>query len=236
VKVISEEKKREYCERKWGKIKNNPIAHAQYKAARKAKWAAFRAAVSTDPAKQAKMEQRRALNRLWRQRVKQDPLLLQREREKRQARWAAWYAKAKDNAEAQTRKAVQRQADYLRNKAKRNATKQAWSDRNRDRAAIAAQRFAKAHPEKILIWSSRKSANRRAQIELTAISVIDYALLVQSADGKCGICAQALNDGKAIHVDHIIPLAKGGSHTQDNLQLTHARCNLKKGAKLLKAG
>jgi len=35
------------------------------------------------------------------------------------------------------------------------------------------------------------------------------------------------------HVDHIIPLSKGGLHHPDNLQILTAEENLKKGAKLI---
>ena len=38
--------------------------------------------------------------------------------------------------------------------------------------------------------------------------------------------------GMAHHVDHIMPLSKGGLHHQDNLQVLTATENLKKGAKL----
>lgn len=36
-------------------------------------------------------------------------------------------------------------------------------------------------------------------------------------------------------VDHIIPLAKGGPHTWENVQVAHLMCNSEKGDKLLKA-
>jgi len=35
------------------------------------------------------------------------------------------------------------------------------------------------------------------------------------------------------HIDHVIPLALGGSDTFDNVKIAHARCNLDKGARLL---
>ena len=38
--------------------------------------------------------------------------------------------------------------------------------------------------------------------------------------------------GVAHHVDHIIPLSKGGLHHQDNLQVLTAEENLKKGSKI----
>jgi 5-methylcytosine-specific restriction endonuclease McrA len=36
---------------------------------------------------------------------------------------------------------------------------------------------------------------------------------------------------REFEVDHVRPIAKGGRHSEDNLQLTHRRCNRKKGAR-----
>lgn len=37
----------------------------------------------------------------------------------------------------------------------------------------------------------------------------------------------------AVEVDHIVPRSRGGSlYDLDNLQLTHSRCNRKKGSKM----
>ena len=47
--------------------------------------------------------------------------------------------------------------------------------------------------------------------------------------GKCACCGKHL--GKDYHLDHIMPLALGGSNTDDNIQLLRARCNLQKHAK-----
>lgn len=52
----------------------------------------------------------------------------------------------------------------------------------------------------------------------------------------CGICHSKVNrKAKYPHpmsasLDHIIPLAKGGTHTRDNVQLAHLVCNSKTGA------
>lgn len=60
--------------------------------------------------------------------------------------------------------------------------------------------------------------------------------------GICQICGLAidLEDIKDGHIrslyptlDHIIPLSKGGSHTWDNVQLAHMKCNAQKGTKLI---
>lgn len=51
--------------------------------------------------------------------------------------------------------------------------------------------------------------------------------------GKPGGCHQPLGDDlTTIHVDHIYPLAHGGTDELDNLQALHARCNLAKASRV----
>lgn len=50
-------------------------------------------------------------------------------------------------------------------------------------------------------------------------------------DGKCAYCKCELN-GK-FHIDHIQPLARGGTNYPDNLACSCAECNLSKGAKTI---
>lgn len=45
-------------------------------------------------------------------------------------------------------------------------------------------------------------------------------------------CVRHTGRGRNSNGDHIIPLAKGGADTVDNMQLLHKACNLSKGAKL----
>lgn len=37
----------------------------------------------------------------------------------------------------------------------------------------------------------------------------------------------------AMHLDHIIPLSKGGTHEPNNVRITHAKCNLSKHSKII---
>lgn len=54
-------------------------------------------------------------------------------------------------------------------------------------------------------------------------------LLWNSYPHICGLCGEQINSIDEMHVDHIIPLSRGGKDILANLQLTHARCNMDKG-------
>jgi hypothetical protein len=45
---------------------------------------------------------------------------------------------------------------------------------------------------------------------------------------RCVFCGRGVNDGVKLHVDHIIPVSKGGTSHADNLQTLCEECNLGK--------
>lgn len=62
---------------------------------------------------------------------------------------------------------------------------------------------------------------------------------IASLDAVCAICHTPIdldapkNTPFAVEVDHILPRSRGGQlYALENLQLTHHRCNRKKGAKM----
>ncbi|KAL7576755.1 hypothetical protein ACA910_005670 [Epithemia clementina (nom. ined.)] len=60
--------------------------------------------------------------------------------------------------------------------------------------------------------------------------------LYEEQKGLCTLCQQSidrnrLDDGSYVHLDHVIPYSKGGWSGEDNASLTHAACNLSKGAR-----
>ena len=52
---------------------------------------------------------------------------------------------------------------------------------------------------------------------------------IMERDGfKCVKCGKTANDGIKLHVDHIVPVSKGGRTIKNNLQTLCERCNLGK--------
>jgi excisionase family DNA binding protein len=45
--------------------------------------------------------------------------------------------------------------------------------------------------------------------------------------GICGICREPVSQGQ-MHVDHVIPRSRGGTHEWPNLQTAHRLCNIRK--------
>jgi hypothetical protein len=81
---------------------------------------------------------------------------------------------------------------------------------------------------------------RRARLAVAeSDGTISLAVVAQRDGWVCGICRQAvprttskLSRELMASLDHIVPIARGGSHTYDNVQLSHYRCNLSKGSRL----
>jgi len=47
----------------------------------------------------------------------------------------------------------------------------------------------------------------------------------------CQICGKYMPDGVGLHIDHIVPIAKGGKSVPSNLQVLCSKCNGRKSAK-----
>ena len=58
------------------------------------------------------------------------------------------------------------------------------------------------------------------------MDIVEKLLKLQK--GKCPCCSLPLGDD--FHLDHKMPLALGGDHVDDNMQLLKARCNMQKRA------
>ena len=94
------------------------------------------------------------------------------------------------------------------------------------------QAWVSRHPGLSAEQGRKRQQTRRARKKQVFVEEINPAVVFERAGGRCGVCKEPIDKTKPWHVDHIIPLAKGGVHSYGNVQPAHARCNLQKGAKL----
>jgi len=140
-------------------------------------------------------------------------------------------------------------ADLRRAQAKRAHARVMESPEKRKKAVERAILWAKSSPENRakLRWRQKRwkennqevvSAhyhNRRARVAGNggSFSKHDVAYLFKLQKNKCVYyfyCGNKITM-KNKHIDHILPLAKGGNNDRKNLQLLCQSCNLKKWAK-----
>ena len=80
-------------------------------------------------------------------------------------------------------------------------------------------------------WTIRNRANARRRRKIDGVRV-DYVAILAKWGMVCHICTLAIASLDDLHMDHVIPLSKGGPHSEDNIRPSHALCNLRKGAKI----
>jgi hypothetical protein len=103
---------------------------------------------------------------------------------------------------------------FQENKEKYMATNALWRKNNPLKDRKRAQNYA----------ARKKNAQQ--------IGEIDYARILERDGLWCYICKQDILAYQKMHFDHVVPLARGGSHSEDNLKPTHAQCNCRKQDRL----
>lgn len=125
---------------------------------------------------------------------------------------------------------------------KYRAKTRAWRAHNRQRALENCRKWREANRDKRIEYMKQwrlenplashvSNSKRRARLleaggSYTEQDVIEILHLQKR---RCAYCKTKL-DGK-FHVDHVIPISKGGSNGRNNLQICCPTCNLRKHAK-----
>jgi len=118
-----------------------------------------------------------------------------------------------------------------KNNEKVNFYSSSWRKSNKEKANAATAAWRKINPEKASIHArNRRSRKNNAEGNHAAKDVL---AIFEAQRGLCANCGNKLfkSGGKKYHVDHIMPLALGGSNWPSNLQCLCPACNLSKGAK-----
>jgi len=87
--------------------------------------------------------------------------------------------------------------------------------------AATLRKYRAANPHKAREWAQNRRNRKAGRLEYGTIPA-----LMRYQRGLCANCKCDIRTG--YHVDHIVPLAKGGKHQADNIQLLCGPCNLRK--------
>lgn len=119
------------------------------------------------------------------------------------------------------------QKHYAANAERMRADKRAYNVTNADRRAAYMHRYradnptahrdwARANPDKVAAQRHR----RRARIAKNGFETYSLTDVYEESDYRCAYCS-----GPIEHLDHIIPVAKGGADTRTNVIGACALCN-----------
>lgn len=142
--------------------------------------------------------------------------------EKVKAKNRAWQKANPEKANAKNR------AWYEANADKVMAAQKAYKEANIEKTKAAQKVYYKANPEKFRLYATSRRAveyNSEGSLEFE-----DYFLIFEKHDYKCPYCNADVQNN--FHLDHIVPLTKGGSSWVDNFQALCPFCNLSKKDKM----
>ena len=145
---------------------------------------------------------------------------------------AAYYQRNKDRIKRISREQYRRNAAKIsaQRKENRDLLRQQtneWRSKNREMVRQATRNWYHENKERLKPARRAAKAARRASGWIDA-AVVSFLLVAQRR--RCAACRCGL-DESSYHLDHIEPIARGGTNERGNLQLLCPSCNLTKSAK-----
>lgn len=104
--------------------------------------------------------------------------------------------------------------------------------REEKRQGYRARRMNMSPDDRKAFYARHNFTRRARQIGAPRTETIDRQAIIERDKWTCYLCGQICTH-QNVTLDHVIPLARGGSHTTDNLCVACSPCNTKKGVKML---
>jgi 5-methylcytosine-specific restriction endonuclease McrA len=105
-----------------------------------------------------------------------------------------------------------------------------YYEANKEKEIERSLKWQKEHPERGRLSQHRRRTRLKGKGDYT---IDELKAQFEQQEGFCFYCGELLyaSFNKDIHVDHMIPLSRGGSNTIENIVISCATCNLRKGTK-----
>lgn len=121
--------------------------------------------------------------------------------------------------------------NWAKNKKILSQANKKYREENRESLREKSRAYYRAHKTQQITKQLPHSQLRRARkLKAPAERILKYVVFAR-CHGKCGICGGFPNPFDW-HLDHIIPLSRGGHHTYNNVQVACPECNMWKRDKL----
>jgi len=166
--------------------------------------------------RKANREKTNAANSAWR---KANP-------DKGRATTATW--REKNKKRVKELQAVRSAKHYALNREKAISGSTKYHAEHPEQVKATRSRWKKKHPEKVRIAYHNYQANKRKNGGKVSLGFAEKLLIRQK--GRCAVCKKSLKK-TGYHLDHIVPLARGGKNEDRNIQATCPKCNMEKNAK-----
>ena len=149
----------------------------------------------------------------------------------RDQRKAQWQRDNGDAARTHTRDWMRKWRERVGSEHVRERLREAYRndpERYRAHARRSGRKNYLAHPEKFRAKAGKRRAKEKGAGGTHTAA--DLKAIIAKQNHRCVYCRADLRKVKR-HLDHIQPLARGGSNGPENLQFTCQPCNGSKGAK-----
>lgn len=113
-----------------------------------------------------------------------------------------------------------------------------WDRDNRERRGMITRRWQAANPDAVRAVRHRRRARKHNTIaplttpELRALDARTFVPVDEHGAGLCPVCFAELTRSTA-HLDHDVPLSRGGAHSLDNVAYVCGPCNLAKNTRTM---
>lgn len=125
------------------------------------------------------------------------------------------------------------------NRQRKKLTDKLWAEKNKDKIAEASRRYREANPQKVAAIKraqakrhpetiKKNSSRRRARLANNGVYLVTKKEVARLMRQPCVYCG-----AKSQHIDHVVPIAKGGAHKIGNLVPACQPCNQRKSDKFV---